>query len=90
VTGLAPTSPGRGDGVGRRRVYDLRHTGISDWLAAGLSVFEASRYAGTSLTMISSVYGHLTFGALDTAANGLDAHAANVLPTYCPLTETTE
>jgi hypothetical protein len=70
--------------------HDLRHTGISDWLAAGLSVFEVSRYAGTSLTMISSVYGHLTFGALDIAANRLDAHAASVLPTCCPLTETAE
>ena len=73
-------------GIGRRRIYDLRHTAISDWLAAGLSVFEVSRYAGTSLAMISTVYGHLTFGALDTAATRLDAHAASVRPTSAPLT----
>jgi integrase len=40
-------------GVAKRRPYDLRHTAISNWLAAGLSVFEVSRYAGTSLAMIS-------------------------------------
>ena len=67
-------------GVGRKRIYDLRHTGIGESLAAGLSVFEVSRYAGTPLQMISSVYGHLTFGALDTASNRLDAHAPSRVP----------
>jgi hypothetical protein len=76
-------------GLDRRRIYDLRHTGISEWLAAGLSVFEVSRYAGTSLQMTSTVYGHLTFGALDTAASRLDAHAAGVWPTSGPLAENT-
>ena len=72
-------------GVRRRRIYDLRHTGISEWLAAGLSVFEVSRYAGTSLQMISTVYGHLTFGALDTASNRLDEYAARACATSVPL-----
>ncbi len=57
-----------GAGVDRRRIYDLRHTAISNWLAAGIGVFEVSRYAGTSLAMISSVYGHLTVGATASAA----------------------
>ncbi|HET6172937.1 MAG TPA: site-specific integrase [Gaiellales bacterium] len=64
-------------GVTRRRPYDLRHTAITNWLAAGLSVFEVSRYAGTSLAMISTVYGHLALGAEDNARARLDAWAKN-------------
>ena len=60
-------------GVSRRRIYDLRHTAISNWLAAGIGVFEVSRYAGTSLAMISSVYGHLTVGATWSAAARMDS-----------------
>ncbi|MDX6539207.1 MAG: integrase, partial [Gaiellales bacterium] len=62
-------------GVDRRRIYDLRHTAISNWLAAGIGVFEVSRYAGTSLAMISSVYGHLTVGATASAAARMDSFA---------------
>jgi integrase len=62
-------------GVSRRRIYDLRHTAISNWLAAGIGVFEVSRYAGTSLAMISSVYGHLTVGATWSAAARMDSFA---------------
>jgi integrase len=62
-------------GVDRRRIYDLRHTAISNWLAAGIGVFEVSRYAGTSLAMISSVYGHLTVGAMGSAAARMDSFA---------------
>jgi integrase len=35
-------------GIEKRGIYELRHTGITNWFAAGLSVFEVSRYAGTS------------------------------------------
>jgi integrase len=62
-------------GVDRRRIYDLRHTGISNWLAAGIGVFEVSRFAGTSLAMISSTYGHLTVGATASAAARMDSFA---------------
>ena len=70
-------------GVAKRRPYDLRHTAISNWLAAGLSVFEVSRYAGTSLAMISSVYGHLALGHEANARARLDAFArecAEIVP----------
>jgi excisionase family DNA binding protein len=62
-------------GIDRRRIYDLRPTAITNWLAAGLSVFEVSRYAGTSLAMISSVYGHLALGHEANARARLDAFA---------------
>ena len=62
-------------GIDKRRIYDLPHTGITNWFAAGLSVFEVSRYAGTSLAMISSVYGHLAVGHEASARARLDAFA---------------
>jgi hypothetical protein len=38
--------------VKRRRILDLRHTGISNWLASGMNSHEVARYGGSSLTMI--------------------------------------
>jgi integrase len=52
-----------GAGVEYRRPYALRHTGISWWLAAGIPIFDVSRYAGTSLQMIERTYGHLVSGS---------------------------
>jgi hypothetical protein len=43
--------------------------------SAGIGVFEVSRYAGTSLAMVSSVYGHLTVGATRSAAARMDSFA---------------
>jgi integrase len=65
-------------GLRRRRPYDLRHTAISNWLAAGLSLFEVARYAGTSVQMIDRVYGHLTRGSEERARSLLDAHASRL------------
>jgi integrase len=39
-------------GLPHRRVYDLRHTFATWALDAGLSLFEVSRYMGTSVEMI--------------------------------------
>jgi integrase len=62
-------------GIEKRGIYELRHTGITNWFAAGLSVFEVSRYAGTSLAMISAVYGHLALGHEANARARRDAFA---------------
>jgi hypothetical protein len=39
------------------RIYDLRRTFISNALASGLTIFEVSRIAGTSSSMVESRYG---------------------------------
>ena len=46
-------------GLPRRRIYDLRHTAISHWLAAGFGSFEVARFMGTSVRMVDLTYGHL-------------------------------
>jgi hypothetical protein len=61
----------------RRRPYALRHTGISQWLAAGILVFDVSRYAGTSLQMIERTYGHLVAGSVESARRRMDEFQAN-------------
>jgi len=40
-------------------VYDLRHTFATFALRAGVSMFDLSRFMGTSLSMIDRHYGHL-------------------------------
>jgi integrase len=45
------------------RVYDLRSTFVSNALAAGVTVFELARVAGTSVAMIERHYGALLDGA---------------------------
>jgi integrase len=62
-----------GAGVEYRRPYALRHTAISRWLAAGVPIFDVSRYAGTSLQMIERTYGHLVAGSAESARARLDA-----------------
>lgn len=54
-------------------IYTLRHTASTNWLAAGLTVFEASRYAGTSVPMIDQHYGHLAIGHENAARAKLNA-----------------
>jgi integrase len=46
-------------GIGHGTIYTLRHTAISNRLAAGIGSIEAARYAGTSIEMIERHYGHL-------------------------------
>lgn len=62
-----------------RRPYDLGHTAATLALDAGLSIFELSRYLGTSVEMIDRTYGHLAQGAEDAARVKLDAAAARRL-----------
>jgi integrase len=63
-------------GVTRRRVYDLRHTFASNALAAGISLYELSRYMGASVRVLEMHYAHLVRDAEETARAKLDAHAA--------------
>lgn len=46
-------------GLPARRVYDLRHTFASNALAAGISLYELSRYMGASVRVLEMHYAHL-------------------------------
>jgi integrase len=61
-----------------RRVYDLRHTFASNALAAGINLYELSRYMGASVRVLEMHYAHLVDGAEDAARAKLDARAAAV------------
>jgi integrase len=63
-------------GLSPRRVYDLRHTFASNSLAAGISLYELSRYMGASVRVLEMQYAHLVRDAEETARAKLDAHAA--------------
>ena len=63
-------------GVSRRRVYDLRHSFASNALAAGISLYELSRYMGASVRVLEMHYAHLVRDAEEIARAKLDAHAA--------------
>ena len=64
-------------GIRRRRIYDLRHTFATHALAAGLGLFELSRYMGTSVELIDKTYGHLAKGAENRARALLEGYASN-------------
>ena len=64
-------------GIRRRRIYDLRHTFATHALAAGLGLFELSRYMGTSIELIDKTYGHLAKGAEDRARALLEGYVSN-------------
>jgi len=51
-------------------MYSLRHTAISEMIAAGMDSFVVARLAGTSSAMIDKHYGHLKH---DTTRARLDA-----------------
>jgi integrase len=57
-------------------IYTLRHNYATRSLAAGISLFELSRYMGTSIEMINRHYGHLAEGSEQAAAAKLDAYEA--------------
>jgi integrase len=65
-------------GVTMRRIYDLRHTAISHWLAAGLGSFEVARFMGTSVRMVDLTYGHLVSGSELEARRRLNEWAKSV------------
>jgi integrase len=60
-------------GIPPRRIYDMRHSFATWALDAGLSIFDLSRYMGTSVEMIDRTYGHLAQGAEQAARAKLDA-----------------
>lgn len=62
-------------GLAPRRVYDLRHTFASTALAAGISLYELSRYMGASARVLEMHYAHLVRDAEDVARAKLDAAA---------------
>jgi integrase len=60
-------------GVEKRVPYALRHTFASLSIAAGVTLFELSRFMGTSPAMLDKTYGHLLPDALDRGRNALDS-----------------
>jgi hypothetical protein len=45
-------------GIGQMTRYDLRYSRITLWLSRGMSPWDVSKLAGTSVTMIVKTYGH--------------------------------
>jgi len=60
-------------GIAPRTPYATRHTFASLSIAAGVSLFELSRFMGTSPAMLDATYGHLLPDALDRGRAALDA-----------------
>jgi hypothetical protein len=54
-------------GLPPRRVYDLRHTFASTALAAGISLYELSRYMGASVRILEMHHADLVRDAEETA-----------------------
>ena len=63
-------------GVAKRVPYSLRHTFASLSIAAGVTLFELSRFMGTSPAMLDKTYGHLLPDALDRGRAALDSFLA--------------
>lgn len=61
-----------------RTPYALRHTFISNALAAGVPAYDVARYAGTSLVLVDKVYGHLVKGSEEAARERLDSFAGRL------------
>jgi integrase len=64
-------------GLDYRKPYALRHTFISECIAAGIATFEIARMAGTSVLQIEKTYGHLLPDALDRGRAALEAFDAS-------------
>jgi hypothetical protein len=56
--------------------YALRHTFASFAIAAGVPLFELSRFMGTSVEQIGRTYGHLLPDSLERARTALDGFLA--------------
>lgn len=67
----------KGAGLEHRTPYALRHTFASFSIAAGVPLFELSRFMGTSVTQIEKTYGHLLPDSLERARTQLDTYLAN-------------
>jgi integrase len=60
-------------GLDYRKPYALRHTFVSECIAAGIATFEIARMAGTSVLQIEKTYGHLLPDAIERGRGALDA-----------------
>jgi len=63
-------------GLAYRTPYALRHTFISEAIAAGIPTFEIARMAGTSVLQIEATYGHVLADAAERGRAALDAFDA--------------
>lgn len=63
-------------GIPKRVPYAMRHTYASLSIAAGVSLFELSRFMGTSVMQIEKTYGHLLPDAIDRTRLALDSFLA--------------
>jgi integrase len=63
-------------GLAYRSPYALRHTFVSEAIAAGIATFEIARMAGTSVLQIEKTYGHLLVDAVERGRAALDAFDA--------------
>jgi integrase len=61
-------------GLPYQRPYDCRHTYAAESIAAGIGLFELSRFMGTSLVEIDRTYGHLVGDSEERARTLLDAY----------------
>ena len=69
-----PLEPGgESTGLEHRTPYALRHTFASFAIAAGVSLFELSRFMGTSVEQIDRTYGHLLPDSLDGTRTAIDS-----------------
>ena len=63
-------------GLEYRKPYALRHTFVSECIAAGIATFEIARMAGTSVLQIEKTYGHLLPDAIERGRVALEAFDA--------------
>jgi integrase len=63
-------------GLEYRKPYALRHTFVSECIAAGIATFEIARMAGTSVLQIEKTYGHLLPDAIERGRAALEAFDA--------------
>jgi integrase len=64
----------KGAGLEHRSPYALRHTFASFAIAAGVSLFELSRFMGTSVEQIGKTYGHLLPDSLERTRTALNTY----------------
>jgi integrase len=55
-----------------RRPYDLRHTAVSTWLAAGVDSTQVAAWAGHTVTFLHRDYAHSVTGRQHVALKRID------------------
>ena len=66
----------RAAGIRPPHAFALRHTFVSECIAAGIATFEIARMAGTSVLQIERSYGHMLPNAIERGRGALDAFDA--------------